>query len=403
MSGPRLALWGLLVLAAGLAPALVLGRLSRGGEEPEPEDYGPSPELRVWIGQGANVSVDVGDLGAELRTSGGEKPLRWKGGSFLVGRAGGQFRHSGLQQAADWVELAPADGLFRYGGNGYLGRIRFTADGPDAMDLVEALESEPYVARVVQAEMGADWPMETLKAQAVVARTFALFHARSQRRARWDLFGDSRSLAYSRHDPSPRVVRAVKETAGLVLSWKGGLFPAYFVSTCGGQTDRAALSFPDAGNLPPLAGVTCSHCGGSPHFAWIADFTAAQAEQALGSWITSGGGLEEVQVSLVERDRPLEVTVTARSGESRVMPASTFRKALNRQAGRETLKSLHFAVLPAADGFRVEGHGWGWHGTGMCQYGAKAMGRARRTCREILEFYYPGAALARAWRLPGQG
>ena len=54
------------------------------------------------------------------------------------------------------------------------------------------------------------------------------------------------------------------------------------------------------------------------------------------------------------------------------------------------LYSSAFEVIPLADGFRLEGKGWG-HGVGLCQIGAAVMGSLGYDYREILEHYYPGA------------
>jgi stage II sporulation protein D len=85
-------------------------------------------------------------------------------------------------------------------------------------------------------------------------------------------------------------------------------------------------------------------------------------------------------------------------GESQrraVVSASSFRFALGRALGWNTLKSDWYDVTTSGDHFVFSGRGTG-HGVGLCQTGAAEMARQGKTYREILTFYYPGAELGRS-------
>ena len=58
-------------------------------------------------------------------------------------------------------------------------------------------------------------------------------------------------------------------------------------------------------------------------------------------------------------------------------------------------------MIPIAEGFILDGHGWG-HGVGMCQWGAAELARRGATAEEILQLYYPGSALRAVEELVNQ-
>lgn len=385
----------ILAIAACGAVLCVIVISLRGRETPiEKDEYPRSPLVNVLLAEEAKeavMTVDCKEL--NIYVEGKAKALRWKGERFSISRRDGCFLYAGMSQNAGWLDLVPEDSRFGYGNGRYPGSLRVVARGPHTMCLVNVVELEPYVARVVQAEMNRDWPMETLKAQAIVARTFALFHATRREERPWHLYGTSRSLAYSKREPNERVIRAVKDTLSLVLTWKNGLFPACFISTCGGRTDRASITFAEVRDTAPLQGVLCPHCTGSPFYKWKVAIGEVDLKKVLSPWCKEAP-VHALRITREEKDRVLELELESPKGSMKKIGAQEFRKAVNRWAGREVARSLKFSLLMKDGTLYIEGNGWGWHGAGMCQYGARTMGEQCRTCRNILDFYFPGAKLA---------
>ena len=107
---------------------------------------------------------------------------------------------------------------------------------------LETLSVEDYLPAVLAGEMAGDWPLEALKAQAILARTFVLQFV-SQKESMYDGADISTDIkeaqAYDAAGVNARIREAVKETRGEVLNAGGELPYAWFHAHSGGLTARA--------------------------------------------------------------------------------------------------------------------------------------------------------------------
>lgn len=267
---------------------------------------------------------------------------------------------------------------------------------------VVTLPLEEYVAGVVAAEMPTSFELEALKAQAMVARTFAVSHMRAyggqgvaehpQADVSTDIWGGGQAWLsedaardqwgvigfYARWQ---KVTEAAAATAGLILTYQGVPIEAAYHSTCGGATENSEDVWQEA--LPYLRGVSDPWCAASPWMNHTTDISVTAMEKAFGlsSGVlaaTAGQGRPYVQV--------LEKTPSGRARSIRIgektVTASEFRKALGLESARFT-----YTVSGGTLHFVTSGYG---HGVGMCQYGANGMALAGKTYRDILTFYYTG-------------
>ena len=261
--------------------------------------------------------------------------------------------------------------------------------------VVNRLDLESYLAGVLRHESSEHWPMEALKAQAIISRTYALYQKLELQRPGvsrlFDVTATVASQVYGgKQSERRRTNRAVQETAGIVLADDGRLFPAYFHATCGGHTEDAAQLWQV--ELPPLRGRTCPYCRSSPHFAWRREIMQKDLVAKLRA---HGAAMDRITaVSVPERDPSGRAVRVRFEGPDGAVEVSG--KDLRAWLGPSWLKSL--LIEPRMEGYNVifDGHGWG-HGVGLCQWGASEMALQGRTVKEILEFYYPGATL---YRLP---
>ena len=139
----------------------------------------------------------------------------------------------------------------------YCGKLTITGNGSELLPVVE-MEIETAVASVVAAELPADTPLEALKAQAVVARSYLV--ASKHRHARSG-FCDTTHCQFLREPPpnGSAAFRASIATKGLVLKWQGAVFAAMYSASCGGRTHTAA----EVGISPtdyPYFPVECRYC-----------------------------------------------------------------------------------------------------------------------------------------------
>ena len=145
-------------------------------------------------------------------------------------------------------------------GRGYRGFLTL-AGTPMGIVVVNHLNLEDYLKSVVPGELspGQFGALEALKAQAVAARTYALKNLGAYRSLGFDLVSTPRSQLYLGLDAEqPLSTRAVEETRGVVVRYKGELINALYTSTCGGRTEDAERVF-SGRPVPYLKGVDCSY------------------------------------------------------------------------------------------------------------------------------------------------
>lgn len=253
------------------------------------------------------------------------------------------------------------------------------------------VELESYLYGVIGAEMPASWPTEALKAQAVAARSYALYQWLHRQGQPYDLGDTTRWQVYrgASHE-SAAVRRAVDATAGEVMVFRGEVIEAMYHDTSGGRTeDLRAVNGQDA---PYLSAVE-DFDQNSPYYRWQVNLSAAQLVRDLGLDVGDLLGLRP-------RDRTPSgrlLTVEALGSRgSQLLRAVEMRFKLH-------LKSTFFEILPTLVSRETnaplasvlfQGRGYG-HGLGMSQYGARALAVAGRDYRRILGHYYRGIEVRR--------
>ncbi len=282
-------------------------------------------------------------------------------------------------------EQLPADPKWR-------GRLEvFRENGK--VQVVNRLPLEDYLCGVVPRELSCN-ELEATKAQAIVARTYALSHLRPGKR--WDFSATDRSQVYGGQSAEQELAtRAVRETEGEVVTYQGQLAEhVLYHSTCGGATADKEQVF---AGLPVdyLKSVPCTYCQASPLYRWqleaAADALGQELERSLRKPIQPLTGLivaERDSSGRVRRLRLNEAGLELRGDDMRRLLFGT-----NAEGQRKTLYSTRFEVEERPGGFAFLGQGWG-HGVGMCQWGALGQSRSGKDYREILNFYFAGTATA---------
>jgi stage II sporulation protein D len=183
-----------------------------------------------------------------------------------------------LTGGASWCLRGTAQNGVRDGA--YRGSAQVIRDG-SAMLVINRVGLERYLRGVVPAEMPASWPAEALRAQAVIARSYALRSRRPY--GLYDVFADVRSQVYgglSRETATTNA--AVVGTAGEVVTAGGQVAQTFFFSTSGGRT-AANEELWGGTPLSYLRSVDDPHDDLSPYHRWTARFTDATARRKLRS------------------------------------------------------------------------------------------------------------------------
>lgn len=305
---------------------------------------------------------------------------------------GGRVFINQVAVGGDRVTVRPdRSGSLVIAGQSYHGELVLDASS-GTLHAQNRVDVEDYLAGVVHAEMPSRFATEARRAQAVVSRTYAIFHA-----MRGDVLRDDQgSQVYAGlAKDSAEARRVVDSTRGELLTWDGQPFETFFHSTCGGATGSATRIFKQT-VPPPLAhGVGCGACEHSPHYEWVRTLNQTRLD---GMYPGSRG----VRVEFGERDesgRCLDVAIV--DGQGRALDrasATKLRQDYNRglPLAQQIPSSLWSAIEDGDSGQRVVGRGFG-HGVGLCQYGADGLARRGRGYRDILAYYYPDSDITRVW------
>ena len=302
----------------------------------------------------------------------------------------------------------------------------------DGLLLLNEVDVEDYLTRVVPSEMPSSYEMEALKAQAVCARTYAYRQIQANAYSQYGAHVDDSTnyQVYNNIESSEKTDRAVKETDGEMVFY--GESPAetyYFSTSCGYSTDGTiwGASMED---VPYLKGICLSESGemadlttndafvpfiqgqgtanydsGFAMYRWKTKIT----NQKLAETVTGIGTIQGIFVT--ERGTggiAKTVKIVGSDGEKVLKGQSQIRSVLGNSdleyvkndggtlTGWSTLPSAFIAVDETARDeengirtFTIWGGGYG-HGVGMSQNGAQEMARQGKGYREILTFFYSG-------------
>src|SRR5262249_21512235 len=183
------------------------------------------------------------------------------------------------------VRLTPVDGgRLKLNGREYPGAIEVTAGGAGLVAINDlSLEGDPV--GVVKAEAGDRMPMEMLKAQAIVARTYAAYQRQINAAKPYHIVASTANQQYvGRVAPESPAWTAVRETQGQVLIWNGYLFPAFYHTDSGGYTEDPRAVFA-ASNMPALKPGRGEFPSASPYQKWQLDMPLAE----IGARLLKGG------------------------------------------------------------------------------------------------------------------
>ncbi|HKO01504.1 MAG TPA: SpoIID/LytB domain-containing protein, partial [Thermoanaerobaculia bacterium] len=141
----------------------------------------------------------------------------------------------------------------------YRGAARLFINNRGLLNVIDELNIEEYLRGVVPAEMGSKIydEIEGLKAQAIAARTYAVRRLGEFRTEGYDICPSPACQAYKGFSgEEPLSDQAVRESAGLIITYQGQPIDALFTATCGGETSDVSTMFPGR-NDPYLQRARC--------------------------------------------------------------------------------------------------------------------------------------------------
>lgn len=253
--------------------------------------------------------------------------------------------------------------------------------------VINQADLEEYVKGVVPAEVNSSWHPEMLKAQAVAARTYALYQHMLSASRDYDVAASIQDQVYrGRHGVDARIERAVESTRGLVITHQGAPIYAAFSSTAAGITEDAMIVW--SKDLPYLKGVECPFDLESPYYQWKASFTVEALEKNLRQLGFPVGTIATLTpLSHSRAGRVATLRILHSQGEL-ILRGEELRKAV----GYTVVPSTQFTIESFGREIVLSGYGAG-HAVGLCQWGAKQLAELGYSFSSILHYYYPGTEL----------
>jgi len=262
----------------------------------------------------------------------------------------------------------------------------------DRVRVVAEVDLETYLKGVIPAEMPARWPLEALKAQAVVSRSYALAIARERKAEDYHLEATilHQVFDYSHFKGLPKsmvqkIEEAVRSTKSQVVIGESNLklVKTYYHSDCGGRTEVADAIWKTGESTKTVFEPQCALNGKSEWSLLLPKTELARlvGVSAVDSLLihgrTQSGRIAQVVVS------------TAPSEQRRIIELNDFRRLV----GFQRVKSGFFEINQDGEAFRLTGRGNG-HGVGLCQMGARNLAKAGQSYQDILKRYYPGSRVS---------
>ena len=366
-----------------------------------------NPEvLQVRIASGDGATLDAESLQGYRSIARGELiRIRLSGNrlNLVVSGSGGAIKQSVTTNA---IRIAPDNsGTIEISVPGKIrrtvrGTLRFDAgiEGRGPIRILLTTGRELAVASVVAAETGRREPA-ALMAIAVAVRTFMRFYEGRHMSEGFD-FCDTTHCQFYRGEQdlsggasSPAISRAVLATAGEILIFEGRPIQGYYTAACGGLSATPSMVWGGSTSYP-YGRIVCRWCRHSRFSRWERSADVNQILESLTALVPSK--LSSAAELFANADQATgfvqSVTVSDRR-ERFVLSTDSFRRAIGRRLGWNTVLSPSFTVERQGTRFIFRGRGFGSQ-VGLCEEGAIAQAAAGRSYREILRFYYPGADIA---------
>ncbi len=277
-------------------------------------------------------------------------------------------------------------------------KLRLKKGKQTTINAINVLNIESYLRSVVPMESKASWHMETLKAQAVAARTYAYYRIRHRKGMAYDVLDDERSQVYGGFEREKKKTdQAVRETKGIIMTYNNRPILAEYSSNSGGYTADVKSLF-NINTHPYLSGkedpLSLKATDGTA--SWSKQFDKSRLESALRNAGIRCRGVNDIfAVKLGPSGRIMKIRCNCKNGSGVINSTKNTRRFLCSKRGLK-LREILVKIRKTKKAFVFDGHGWG-HGRGLSQWGACFMGEEGKTYGEILKFYYSNVDIVEKW------
>lgn len=278
--------------------------------------------------------------------------------------------------------ISKNNGLIKLNDRYYSGYLKINPDNGNFY-IINYIPLETYLISVLPSEVPVSFNIEAMKAQAVVARTYAYYFIKKANDKEFDVDDTFFYQVYNGFNPQfkreivKKIYKAIKGTEGIIIKYENEPIIAYFHSNSGGITTSGKDYFGPNSDFPYLISQKDPYSIDMPGYKWEFEILIKDFCKILNinntSCIISDNFLYNKN-GFVDKFT---------KGELSFGP-----KDIRRLIGYSKIKSEKFTVDIKEDKIYFTGYGYG-HGVGLSQWGAENMARKKKKFRDIIKFYYP--------------
>ena len=259
---------------------------------------------------------------------------------------------------------------------------------------IEEVPIDTYLYSVVSAEMPADFELEALKAQAVVARTYTIYKIKNKKHDNSDICDDStccqawisKENRLSKWEESKResnwqkIEQCVNETKGKIITYKNEPINAFFHSNSGGKTEIPVNVWGGGTNLPYLKSVETAGEEGYSQYNSEVDLSRDELLNKLKE------KYQDIQIDFNNDD---DIKIIESTESNRVKTIKFGNHEISGVEARSLLglKSTNFEIIKENERIKFIVKGYG-HGVGMSQTGADTMAKEGKNYEDIIHHFY---------------
>ena len=243
--------------------------------------------------------------------------------------------------------------------------------------IISNISLEEYVIGVIAGEMPASFNMEALKAQAVAARTYAIYKMNNAK-DNYDLVTDITNQVYITKDKMKenwqdnyeyyynKIKDAAYSTKDLIMTYKGNVICSFYFSASNGSTEEAKPVFGE-------------------NKEYLKSVSSPEKNNATKVTFTKGDFCNKLKLSCNE----ITIASVEKTSSGRIDTIVINNKSFKGTEVRTKLglRSTDFEINILSNDIEITTKGYG-HGVGMSQYGANTLADEGKTYEEILKHYY---------------
>ena len=264
---------------------------------------------------------------------------------------------------------------------------------------VETVAIDDYLCNVVSAEMPADYQLEALKAQAIVARTYTIYKVLNKKHDNADICDDSsccqawisKEDRLSRWDEDKKesnwekIEQCVKETSGKIITYNNQPINAFFHSNSGGTTELPVNVWGGGSDMPYLQIVETSGEDGYSQYSSEVELTQDELLNKLKE------KYDDIQIDFNNND---DIKIVEYTNSNRVKTVKFGNHQISGTEARSIfgLRSTNFEIIKQEGKIKFVVKGYG-HGVGMSQTGADSLAKQGKNCYDIINHFYVGVEI----------